>query len=82
MVSQSVEIYHWMEVPAKELTVKGRDGKDVEVKPPSVHVGYKPIPLLLISYKWRGSQVSWSGYYPVRACAEGVCLSRGAACPG
>jgi hypothetical protein len=58
MVSQSVEIFHCMEVPAKEVQLKGTDGGVIEVKPPSVHIGYKPIPLLLISYKWRGSQVS------------------------
>lgn len=57
MLSQSVEICQWMEVPAKEVKLKTTDDVEVEVKPPSVHVGYKPIKLLLISYKWRGSQV-------------------------
>ena len=57
MISQSVEISHWLEVPAKELIVQNKDGEDVQMKPPSVHIGYKPIPLLLLSYKWRGAQV-------------------------
>lgn len=57
MLCQSVEICHSMEVPAKEVKLKNKDGNDVEIHPPSVHVGYKPVPLLLISYKWRGSQV-------------------------
>lgn len=73
MISQSVEIHRSMEVPAKEVKLKGIDGSDVEVKPPSVHIGYKPIPLLLISYKWRGSQVSWfcvSLHVVMKLCEE------------
>ncbi len=56
MFSQSVEICHQMEVPAKALKVSCSSG-EVEINPPSVHIGYKPISLLLISYRWRGSQV-------------------------
>lgn len=56
MLSQSVEVSHWMEVPSKEIKVQ-TSGGEVEVKPPSVHIGYKPVPMLLLSYRWRGSQV-------------------------
>lgn len=56
ILSQSIKIRHWLEVPSKELKVQAAGG-EVEIKPPSVHIGYKPIPLLLLSTKWRGSQV-------------------------
>ena len=56
MFGQSVEITHRMEVPAKAVKVSSTSG-EVEINPPSVHIGYKPIPLLLISYRWRGAQV-------------------------
>lgn len=59
MMSQSIKIRQWLEVPSSELTVQGTGG-EMQLKPPSVHIGYKPIPLLLLSNKWRGSQVRLS----------------------
>ena len=43
MMSQSVEICQWVEVPAKEVRLNTKDGTEIEVKPPSNFIGYKPI---------------------------------------
>ena len=56
LVSQSVEILQWIEVPSQEIAFEVNDDK-VVIKPPSAYLGYKPIQLMLISYKWRGAQV-------------------------
>lgn len=56
LIGQSVEICTYLEVPAVDIKIQ-TDSGEVTIEPPSVHLGYKPIPLYLLSYKWRGSQV-------------------------
>ena len=56
LVSQSTKVNQRLEVPSREVRVKTASG-EVEVKPPSVYLGYKPVQLLLLCTKWRGSQV-------------------------
>ena len=56
LIAPSVEIRHWLEVPAKPLKMEGTLG-EVEVKPPYSDIGHKPVRLLLISHKWRDGQV-------------------------
>ncbi len=76
MFGQSVEICQWMEVPSKAVTIAGSKG-EVEVSPPSVHIGYKPIPLLLISYRWRGSQVCENVLWTMRPSPGGYIDAKG-----
>ena len=57
LVAQSIGVRNWLEVPAKNITVMGSKG-EVEIKPPHIGVGYKPIRLLLLSHRWRAGQVT------------------------
>lgn len=57
LVAQSIGVRTWLEVPAKNITVQGSKGP-VEIKPPHIGLGYKPLRLLLLSHKWREGQVS------------------------
>ncbi len=61
VMSQSVDVKHMIEVPAKTLKIEGSTG-EVELIPPSGTLGYKPIPLLLLSHKWREGQIPVSGW--------------------
>ena len=57
LVAQSIAVRTWLEVPAKEVTVQGSKGA-VDIKPPHIGLGYRPVRLLLLSHKWREGQVS------------------------
>jgi hypothetical protein len=62
LISHSVEISHSLEVPAKNIVMEGTKGKVTLTPPFSEQLGYRPIPLLLISNKWRDGQV-YTVYY-------------------
>ena len=55
-VAQSISVRSWLEVPAKSFTIQGSKG-EVEIKPPHIGIGYKPLRILLLSHKWREGQV-------------------------
>ena len=57
--------------PYETDILQGSHG-EVTLSPPFSDLGYRPIPLLLISYKWRTGQVCVSVCLPV--CVS-VCLS-------
>lgn len=59
LIAQNIGIRNWLEVPAKNITMQGSKG-EVEIKPPLSDMGYKPIRLLLLSYRWREGQVKLS----------------------
>ena len=58
LVAQSIGVRTWLEVPAKDITMEGSKGP-VEIKPPHIGLGYKPLRLLLLSHKWREGQVGY-----------------------
>lgn len=60
VIGQSVDVKQIIDVPAKSLKIEGSKG-EVELIPPSGTLGYKPIPLLLLSHKWREGQTPVSG---------------------
>jgi hormone-sensitive lipase len=56
LISHSVEISHSLEVPAKNIVMEGSKGQVTLTPPFSEQLGYRPIPLLLVSHKWRSGQ--------------------------
>lgn len=56
LVAQSIGVRSWLEIPARDITIKGSKG-DVVIKPSDVGIGFKPIRLLLLSHRWRQGQV-------------------------
>ena len=56
VIGQSVDIRQVLEVPAKSIKIEGSNG-EVEIQPPNFDLGYKPVPFLLLSSKWREGQV-------------------------
>ncbi len=56
VISHSVDVKTTLEIPAKTIKLEGTKGEEVELIPPSGTLGYKPIPLLLLSHKWREGQ--------------------------
>ncbi|CAI8049801.1 Hormone-sensitive lipase [Geodia barretti] len=56
LISHSVEISHSLEIPAKNIVMEGTKGKVTLTPPFSEQLGYRPIPLLFISNKWRDGQ--------------------------
>lgn len=57
VIGQSVDIRQVLEVPAKTIKIEGSNG-EVEIQPPTSDLGYRPVPFLLLSSKWRDGQVS------------------------
>ncbi len=62
VIAHSVDVKHTLEIPAKTIKLEGTKGEEVELIPPSGTLGYKPIPLLLLSHKWREGQQPVSLY--------------------
>ena len=55
VIGPSVDVRQSLEVPAIPIKMEGEEG-EVEIQPPSTGIGFKPIPLLLMSHKWREGQ--------------------------
>jgi hormone-sensitive lipase len=58
-VSLNVDVSECIEVPAKDISVlSSLTGESVQIRPPFSDLGYKPVPLTLISFKHRDGQKS------------------------